>query len=371
MLRAEPVCPFPSYARGLWTKFPSAFRFLLPLLYRVEKATVQRKPEFAEYYTTLMRTWAWARHLHKFGYYPVVVTRNWNAGQADLTDLVEDNIYHHEKNDSYEIHRLPYKAPLRDRVSRYPALRLLQKALTFGDLLLNNFWVNTIPYANMYAFAREYLSQEKDVRAVIVSGKPFQSFFFGYLLKKEFPHIRWIPDYRDEWSTHEKRIPANVLEKWVFALEKRSEKKWTSNADFFIGVSDACVQNISALTRQKGVTVPNGFDWPSAPTTVPDKHPQEPLTVSYLGTLYDFQEVELFIAAGKEISSKYQTALRVNFVGISMIPEQKKRVARLIEGYESVFCIVDRTHKARADQYMYESDVLLLMAYQNIHTWEP
>lgn len=316
------------------------------------------------------RTWAWARHLHRFGYYPVVLTRNWNPGQADLIDAVEHNTYTHEKYDTYEVHRLPYRAPLRDKISRYPALRLLQKALTFIGLVLNNFWVNSIAYANLYTFARNYLAQDKEVRAVLVSGKPFQAFFFGYLLKKEFPHVLWVPDYRDEWNTHEKRIPDNVLERWVFALEKKSEKKWVSNADFFVSVSDACVQAIGAFTHKTGKSVPNGFD-PIHNHAAQADTADKPLTVCYLGTLYGFQEMDRFLAACKEVVSIHGKNLRVNFVGINVIPEQKKRVERLSRGYETYFRIVDRVPKETAQRYMMEADVLLLTAYTGIRTWEP
>ena len=246
------------------------------------------------------RTWAWARHLHRFGYYPVVLTRNWNPGQDDPIGTVEDNAYKHEHYDTYEVHRLPYRAPLRDKISRYPALRLLQKALTFWFLLANNRWMGSIPYANIYTFARQYLERNPDVRAVIVSGKPFQSFFFGYRLKKEFPQLLWIPDYRDEWNTHGKRVPANLLEKWVFARERKSERKWTSNADFFTSVSDACVRSISAFNGQKGAAVPNGFD-PLPPGFRAADTADRPLTVSYLGSLYSFQEIERVMEACKEV----------------------------------------------------------------------
>ena len=53
MLKAEPAVRFPSYAMSLWNRFsfvPS--QLFLPFLAIVERKTLKRKPEFAEYYTT-------------------------------------------------------------------------------------------------------------------------------------------------------------------------------------------------------------------------------------------------------------------------------------------------------------------------------
>ena len=32
------------------------------------------------------RTAAWAKYLHEYGYYPIIITRQWNEGQTDLVD---------------------------------------------------------------------------------------------------------------------------------------------------------------------------------------------------------------------------------------------------------------------------------------------
>ncbi|HOU97587.1 MAG TPA: class I SAM-dependent methyltransferase [Bacteroidales bacterium] len=45
---------YPSYARSIWKKLPSWCRFLMPVLYYVEKKTVNRKPEFIDYHTSLI-----------------------------------------------------------------------------------------------------------------------------------------------------------------------------------------------------------------------------------------------------------------------------------------------------------------------------
>jgi hypothetical protein len=58
-------------------------------------------------------------------------------------------------------------------------------------------------FNNLYFFADEFLKNHKDINKVIISGSPFEQFYFGYLLKIKHPHIMWYADYRDDWNTSE------------------------------------------------------------------------------------------------------------------------------------------------------------------------
>lgn len=54
LIKTKRVFRQPSYARAIWNKLPSSFKFLLPLLYTIEKKTLERKIEYVEYFTTFM-----------------------------------------------------------------------------------------------------------------------------------------------------------------------------------------------------------------------------------------------------------------------------------------------------------------------------
>jgi hypothetical protein len=58
----------------------------------------------------------WAKNLHIYGFYPIILTRQWNHGQIDLTDKVINNKYEHIIYDNYEVYKLPYKRTLRDKL---------------------------------------------------------------------------------------------------------------------------------------------------------------------------------------------------------------------------------------------------------------
>ena len=82
------------------------------------------------------RTEYWAKNLYKYGYYPIILTRQWNPNQIELTNKINNNYNEHLIYDHYEVYKVPYKRSLRDILSNYKSLILFQKALTFLESIL-------------------------------------------------------------------------------------------------------------------------------------------------------------------------------------------------------------------------------------------
>lgn len=316
------------------------------------------------------RTAAWYNHLPKFGVYPIIITRHWNEEQTNLTNRIQNNKLEVTKTTISEIHRLPFKNSLRDKLSLYPSFFLFQKALTFLEQILSNYFLCALPYSNFYRYTLNYLDKNKDVKVIIASGRPFQSFFIGYLLKIQYPHIVWIPDYRDEWNTEKLRDANTILRKIIQKLEKRSEVKWTSNADFFLSVSDSCVSSISRFINKKGFTIMNGYDELKQNVNIKAQLSNE-LTISYIGTLYPYQEIEILINAVINLYKNHGYSIKLKLIGITVVMSEANKVRTLFKGYEHLFEIIERISKKELEKYYAESDILLITAYKNITTWHP
>lgn len=313
------------------------------------------------------RTEAWVKNLHKYGVYPILITRNWNNNQSDLVDPLDSNEYTIEKTETYEIRRLPYKRTIRDRLSSYKRLRLIQKGFTFKELIFSNFCLRSIPYHNMYHEAKKILKQDSEVKAVIASGRPFQSFAFGHRLKKKFD-ILWIPDYRDEWTTHKHLVGQGGLSGWINKLERKSELRWTSNADFFIGVSEHWVELIGELIQTEGKVVLNGYHTLLNRTTHDTK--SDVLTVTYAGTLYPSQDTSVFINSCLALITE-GISIRVQFIGTNMMPDASQQILSLIKGHEKHFSFIPRVPRAELQKYIDKSDLMFLTSYENIKGWYP
>lgn len=203
--------------------------------------------------TASNRVYSWATHLSKFNYYPIIVTRNWSGVGADEKSRLKStsNKTVIDKHENYEVHYLPYKSNLRDYffVNDY---KLLSKIFSFLQITLQNIFIKGIPFSNLFTYSRKILNENERIKTVLISGNPFEQFFFGYKLKKEFPSINWVADYRDEWTT---RI-IGIRGFHLFLNQNYHsffEKKWISNAAFFIAAAPAYVATIQKLTKKKRI----------------------------------------------------------------------------------------------------------------------
>ncbi len=295
-----------------------------------------------------------------------MITRAWNENQKDLVDPLDANELIIEKTDEYEIRRLPYKRTLRDKLSKYPALKVFQKALTLKEMIFSNYFLSSLPYFNFYTEAKKQIEQG-DIKAVIASGRPFQSFFIGHTLKKEFD-ILWIPDYRDEWTTHKHLEGQGGIHKWINKLERKSEIKWTSSADFFISVSNNWTKIISELIGKEGRVVLNGYTKLIEARANDTRKDQ--FVITYAGTLYPSQNINLVLNSCIDLINNGKPLL-IRFIGASMVPRETTRIASIIKGYESHFEFLDRMPKPELERYLNQSDLLFLTSFENIKGWYP
>lgn len=306
---------------------------------------------------------SWVKHLHQYGYYPIIITRQWNEGQKELTDKVIDNRLTVEQKDTYEVHRLPYKRSLRDRCAGKKWLMPVQKFLTLTELILSNFSLRCLPYSNFYKYAKSLLQKDSDIQFLLVSGRPFQSFFIGHQLKKDFPTVHWIPDYRDQWTTYPNLHNRPLSQRLMHKLDNLSEKRWTKNASFFLSVSDFWVKKIAEFIKIKGSTVKNGFSQNF--TGIPSASNSDKLTIGFVGTLYNDQNIELLIEV---IDTNFSSSVEVVFIGIEMNPDQLMRVKQLKKHFIK---ILPRVHKDKLHELVASIDVFYLARFYGVKGWYP
>lgn len=314
------------------------------------------------------RTYAWAKYLGRFGIYPIIITRQWNEGQKDITDVVPLQEIIHEKYDDYEVYRLPYQNPLRDLIARSNKFKILQKIFTYKELVFANFFIRSLPYSNFYSFAKKLIKENTDIKIVIASGRPFQSFSIGHQLKKDFPYLVWVPDYRDEWSTHQNNSRPERLAKLINLLESKSELKWTKNADFFLSVSDNWVASISKYIEKEGFTIKNGY-WELNPIINENKEKNK-LIITYAGCIYPSQDLSIFINSVIHIlqSNKH---IHVNFVGADILKTEENKIKFMVKGFEEYFSFIPRVSKSDLREIYKTTDLLLLTGFDNVKGWYP
>jgi hypothetical protein len=283
---------------------------------------------------------AWAEHLHKFGYYPIVVTRHWKENETDYTAIADKDELSKEEYGHYTVYRLPYKGSIRDRlVKRFEGkMKSFAKLFSFFQVLGQNYFLFSAPYHNLYFFSRNLLKERPDIRILITSGRPFLLFRFAYLLKREFPNISWLADYRDPWNSCP-LIKQSFKQRLFRLLEKPMEKKWVAKADSITTVSEGISSSISKIVdRSRAVIVTNGFE--EFVETAAGNHAKS-FSIAYIGSLYDSQQIEVFLEGFKRYikKTKHSPAIDLQFLGLGNSAKQNSRIKRALSGFEEYYYI--------------------------------
>lgn len=324
--------------------------------------------------TASNRIYSWARYLHECGIYPVIVTRKWDTPLLKAEDAYKpsENGIVHEINKDFEVYYLPYKPNLRDRLhTRSPGkYLLLRKTLTFLEITSQFFSNAFLPYRNIYDHARQLLKNDKEFSMILTSGNPFILFKFAYLLHKEFK-IKWMADYRDEWTTNdveeEHSFSSSALQKAYTGMAAHFEKKWVKTASGITSVTDAFTRRISSFTGVAGKTIYNGFLEEDFPKSSIKKNNE--FSIAYSGSLYYSQPVEVFLKGYQRFLENHKgEAIQLIFIGMNFDEPQKNRVLNYLKKSEQVV-FTDRLSRQESIDQQIKSHLLLLVPITEVNGW--
>lgn len=318
--------------------------------------------------TAAQRAQGWANYLSENGYYPTIVTRRWDKAIGTSEDALvssETEIIH-EKNERYEVFYLPYKASLRDRLyMRFAGSKLqkLSRIFTFFALIAENFTLRAIPYRNIYQFSKKWLGENSDAKLTIISGLPFNQFYFGYKLHRN-TQTKWIADYRDDWNTSDfvGTSGNGFFNKIVRKLNVRSEKKWVGSAECITSISPVYAEKISRFVNRPGYVLLNGFELEVPPSTIdPNK-----FVITYNGSLYATQPIEDVLAVIERLILLEKMPIFLEFPGVAFDPVQKNRILEAGKSILDRMHITDRIPRKEVLQLQANSDALLMLSHTNM-----
>ncbi len=317
--------------------------------------------------TASNRILSWANHLHAFGYYPIIITRKWEKDVLRLEDMSHSTSPKIEilKNEFYEVHYLPYKGSLKDRLYESGKVPMIRKMLSFYELVANNFTLRTLPYKNIYDHSRNII-KSNNIKNVLISGAPFQLFHFGYKLKREFDYIKWIADYRDDWNTSDIFINKGILKQLVVKLESKSEKRWLSNVDSIISISDYYSEKIGDFLNKPHHTIYNGFE--KIIDYKKDLTYRDEFKILYNGSLYSTQPVEKFILMLNNIQEKINSKIKIHlqFIGVGIDEVQENRILKLVPKVNYKITTTARINKNEVLNKQIQADLLLMISHEGL-----
>ena len=147
------------------------------------------------------------------------------------------------------------------------------------------FWVNPSTQ-----FLEQYL-KINNIETIVTSGPPHSMHLIGLNLKKKFPDLKWIADFRDPWTeiSYYKHLK---LTKKSDKKHRQLESEVFKTADITLATSYSDAENF----RKNGANafcITNGFDeTDSPPQTLKPSNSQTQFTLSYIGVLEQLRNPE-------------------------------------------------------------------------------
>ena len=115
------------------------------------------------------------------------------------------------------------------------------------------FWVRPVT-----TFLSDFI-QSNHIDKIITTGPPHSVHLIGSRLKKKYPALKWVADFRDPWSEWDL---LDTLDLTPFARKRHQklERRVLEQADRVITIAPFHVQRFEALGQRKVELITNGFD---------------------------------------------------------------------------------------------------------------
>jgi len=297
----------------------------------------------------VQRTTKFVKYLRDFDIEPVVLTKDHPGGLTDGTLL-------NDIPSGVSIHRL--KAY--DTVNRKGVMRLPMKFI--GTRILSPdseyFW---------YKFNRkraEKIVREEQIDCIYTTSFPYSSHLLGLHLKRMFPEIPWICDFRDEWTNNPYHLDS-IYKKIKLKMEKRKEFEVTSNCDFFITNTPLMLKGFISddpSLAEKSVFIPNGYDEDDFRDSEDRRDGGERFVITYTGSLYGRRNLDEFMEGLRAAIDRGH--IRVDKLEIRIVGNIYEKV---VNSYAEKYGLKDSIrsygylpHK-ESIQMLLNSDVILLV----------
>ena len=181
-----------------------------------------------------------------------------------------------------------------------------------GNFLIpdpRRFWIKP-----SVGFLSDYL-KENPVDAIITTGPPHSMHLIGMGLKKNFPSLPWVADFRDPWTNIDFYKDLNLT--W-FAdkIHHKLEREVLQNADTVLVVSRGMEEEFALMKPKKLRVITNGYDESDVqvgPLTLDGR-----FSISHIGTLNAARNPRIVWKVLSEICAEnvdFKKDLQIQLVG--------------------------------------------------------
>jgi len=256
----------------------------------------------------VQRSAKFAKYLPLYGWEPVVLTRD--QGKMVLRDesLLKELPENIEiiRTPAYDLTVLP---GIFNKVGKFIAWKIL---IPDGEVL----WMK-----NAVKTCLERI-EAGDINVLYTTSYPYSDHLFGLEVKKRYPDLFWLADFRDEWTNNPYLIdkphrPSRMKK------EREMEKEVLEQADVLVTNTPIMKENFVKLNpgldlETKMHVIPNGFDTEDFDGLGQEKIKNPQFTITYTGALYGRRKPDLFLeAVGNlvRVGKIKKEKIRIRFIG--------------------------------------------------------
>lgn len=171
-------------------------------------------------------------------------------------------------------------------------------------------------------FARRRAAQiiaKYGIDAVIETAPPFSVFLTGVALKRRFPHIRLVSDFRDEWLRFYLADFEFLNNEYTRRRAEAIERETIECSDLVVAVTGSSLSEIRRRYPEqpdaKFLLLPNGFDAQLFAGFTPRPHGASKIVVVYLGTVYKTSSPASYLDALDRLPGEIRSCFETRFVG--------------------------------------------------------
>ena len=236
-----------------------------------------------------------------------------------------------------------------------------------GNLLLPDPQVGWLPFA-LPAAAR--IIRERAIDAVVITVPPFSSVRLATRLRKLFPALPIVVDFRDEWLTTTLDLVSFNSNSRARMVAHKAEAEAVRDSTAVVMVTEAARRELQSrypgLPKGKFLCIPNGYDTqvPTAHSSLqPSLSEDGKVVLTYIGTVYGSTAPGSFVEAVLGLPDEVRSRLRVRYIGHIETPAYREQLLSLGDTIE----LKGFVPQAKALAAIQETTYLLLITHDKIN----
>ncbi|MEJ5369535.1 MAG: glycosyltransferase [Bryobacteraceae bacterium] len=183
---------------------------------------------------------------------------------------------------------------------------------------------------NAIRAARRVIRRHR-IQAVLVTAPPFSVFLIGNSLKRSFPSVRLISDFRDEWLRFYLTDFEFLRDDFIRRRAEQIERETVALSDLVVAVTDSSLREIRSRypgqPSSKFALIHNGYD-PDALRPLFDSRPapvapRDKVVITHIGTAYRTASPSWYFRALDSLPANIRDKIETRFIGRISETEQQ------------------------------------------------